>query len=134
MIHSTHRFHGRSALRFVYQKGVVVRGEVPIALRYARNPRARSWRAAVVVSRKVSKAAVVRNRIRRRIFEIVRQHAAAYTPQYDLVFSVYDAALATMDYETLERIIVGQLQKAGILAAPTPPGGNHGIVNKEGDA
>ena len=108
----------------------MVRGEAPIALRYASNPRLHTWRAAVVVSRKVSKAAVVRNRIRRRIFEIVRAHGAAIGHEYDLVFSVYDATVATMNYNTLQTAILAQLHKAGVL---TTKRGRavHGIVHKE---
>ena len=58
MIHHTHRFHGRSSLRFVYQQGQVVRGQL-VSLRYVRNGRQQLYRVAVVVSRKVSKSAVV---------------------------------------------------------------------------
>jgi ribonuclease P protein component len=134
MIHSTHRFHGRSSLRFVYQKGSVVRGEAPIALRYVSNRRLHTWRVAVVVSRKVSKAAVVRNRIRRRIFEVVRKNSSTIGREYDLVFSVYDAAVATMDHDALQAAILAQLQKAGVLAPGAHRPADHGIVNNRGDA
>lgn len=113
MIHSTHRFHGRSSLRFVYQKGHVIRGEL-LTLRTAQNARRSTWRAAVVVSRKVSKSAVVRNRIRRRVFEIVRRQAGRISRPYDLVFSVYGEQLATLEQATLEQLITDQLQKAGV--------------------
>ncbi|HSX33063.1 MAG TPA: ribonuclease P protein component [Candidatus Saccharimonadales bacterium] len=115
MIQSTHRFHGRSSLRFVYQKGASVRSDLPLALRTARNPRSRVWRVAVVVSRKVSKSAVVRNRIRRRIFEIVRRQGSHLDPGYDLVFSVYGPELAELDHAALETAITTQLTKAGVL-------------------
>ena len=114
MIHSTHRFHGRSGLRFVYQRGTPVRGEA-LGLRVARNPRQQTWRMAVVVSRKVSKSAVVRNRIRRRIYEVVRRESAARLHQpYDLVFSVYGPALATISDSELTAVVLGLLDKAGL--------------------
>ncbi|HSX36482.1 MAG TPA: ribonuclease P protein component [Patescibacteria group bacterium] len=130
MIHSTHRFHGRSSLRFVYQKGSTARGELPLAMRYAVNPRSQTWRVAVVVSRKVSKAAVVRNRIRRRIFEIVRKDASRLKPPIDIVFTAYDPAIAEMDHATLERAVLQQLERAGVLERQRA-GANHDIVNQE---
>ena len=130
MIHSTHRFHGRSSLRFVYQKGSTARGELPLALRYIVNPRNRGWRVAVVVSRKVSKAAVIRNRIRRRIFEIVRKDSGRLKPQVDLVFTVYDPAIADMDHSALEAAVLQQLEKADVLVTEHQ-GASHDIVNQE---
>ncbi|HJQ09244.1 MAG TPA: ribonuclease P protein component [Candidatus Saccharimonadales bacterium] len=127
MIHYAHRFHGRSSLRFVYQKGYVVRGQ-HIVLRYARNPRTGTYRMAVVVSRKVSKSAVVRNRIRRRIFEIVRQRAGQISGPYDLVFNVYDESIATIEHNALKRAVVGVLKKARVLVSGSPPALDNGIV------
>lgn len=130
MIHSTHRFHGRSSLRFVYQKGRVIRGEL-IALRFVHNSRRTTWRAAVVVSRKVSKSAVVRNRIRRRIFEIVRQQSGSIAGPFDLVFSVYGEQLASLDQATLERLIVDQLRKSEVCATSVNVRSDHAIVDKK---
>lgn len=118
MISRTHRFHGHSSLRFVYQRGQTVRGE-HCALRYVRNEKRKNYRIAVVVSRKVSKSAVLRNRVRRRIYEIVRTQAENITGPYDFVFVVYDEALSTMLAQEVKRIIVGQLKKAG-LVLPQP--------------
>ena len=73
MISVRHRFHGYGSLRTVYQRGQTVRGPA-ITLKYRyRGPQRQPYRVAVVVSRKVHKSAVVRNRIRRRLYEIVRQ-------------------------------------------------------------
>lgn len=129
MIHSTHRFHGRSSLRFVYQHGNQVRGEL-LSLRTVRNARRKTWRCAVVVSRKVSKSAVVRNRIRRRIFEIVRTHAGRITGPYDIVFSVYSEHLATMEGAQLSRCILDQLEKAGVYR-PATAVPDHAIVKQK---
>ncbi len=108
-----------------------MRADVPLALRFVQNPRLKGWRLAVVVSRKVSKAAVVRNRIRRRIFEVVRREGGRIAPQYDLVFSVYGAELATLAHEELRVAVTTQLEKAGVLAqapAGTQEAPGHGIV------
>ena len=126
MIHSTHRFHGRSSLRFVYQHGRQVRGEL-LSMRIVRNGRQNSWRAAVVVSRKVSKSAVVRNRIRRRIFELLRRNANRIAGPYDIVCTVYAESVATLSADDLQRIIVGQLEKAAVLKS-SASGEGHAIV------
>jgi ribonuclease P protein component len=126
MIHSTHRFHGRSSLRFVYQHGRQVRGEM-LSLRVIRNDRQSTWRAAVVVSRKVSKSAVVRNRIRRRVFEIVRSHAGRIDGNYDLVFNVYAEGVATQGSAELQQTIIDQLERAAVLK-PVSPIADHAIV------
>ena len=126
MIQSSHRFHGRSGLRFVYQHGIAVRDE-SLGLRVARNPRQRTWRMAVVVSRKVSKSAVVRNRIRRRIFEVLRRDGAnRFRQPHDLVFSAFNDAPATMDYEQLAAKVRALLDKAQLK--PSQQSGDHDIV------
>ena len=109
MIAKQNRFHGRNSLNTVYRKGKAVRGEYA-SLRYA-SSRRKDYRLAVVVSRKVSKSAVVRNRIRRRIYEIVRLHVkdlAEPLPR-DMVLSIFEerAAMAT----DLDKTILVLLQK-----------------------
>lgn len=117
MISRTHRFRGHNSLSFAYQHGKTVRGRF-INLKYAHNPRRSSFRAAVVVSKKVHKSAVVRNRIRRRIFELVRTSAESSLP-YDLIFSVFDPAVAEMPAPELRAIVVGQLSAAGLVMKST---------------
>lgn len=119
MISSKHRFHGRNSLRFVLQRGRMVRGQL-IALRYVRNNRQESYRAAVVVSRKVSKSAVVRNRIRRRVYEIVRKNAGRIAGPYDLLFSVYGDEVATMPHAALQKTVLDLLERANVIqSVPT---------------
>lgn len=86
-----------------------------MSLRYA-GSRSEDYRLAVVVSKKVSKSAVVRNRIRRRIYEIVRVHrkeAATPWPK-DLVISVFEERIATMPAEELKTQVLKLLQKSGL--------------------
>lgn len=116
MMHRSHRFHGRTSLHFVYRHGQVVRG-AQLALKYARNTRRAEYRVAVVVSRKVHKSAVVRNRIRRRIYETVRTLSPNIRQPYDLVFTVYSDQLATMESSELRQCVQTQLSKAGVLHA-----------------
>jgi ribonuclease P protein component len=114
MINRANRFHGRNSLRFTYQRGQIVRGSF-CSLKYVRNQRRAKYRVAVVVSRKVSKSAVVRNRIRRRVYEIVRAEERVIAEPYDLVFTAFSDQLAAMDFAELQALVVGQLRQAGVL-------------------
>lgn len=107
MISRLHRFHGRGSLGFVRQNGYTLRGPVG-NLKYTENHRRKDYRLAVVVSKKVSKSAVVRNRIRRRVFEIVRLQQP--THPYDMVYSVYDERVATTPARELQAQLAKQLK------------------------
>lgn len=112
MINRSHRFHGRGSLKIVYARGQVVRtGQ--IALRYFKNDRRKTYRAAVIVSRKVSKSAVVRNRIRRRIYEEIRLFEPKMVSPYDLVMTVYTDSLATDSAEKINQLIEEVMTKSG---------------------
>lgn len=57
------------------------------------------FRAAVVVGTKVSKKAVVRNRLRRQIREVLRLRINQFKPGYDLVLIVGKGALGKKQAE-----------------------------------
>lgn len=118
MISRHYRFHGLNALRFVHRQGKTVRAEA-CNLRYTLNPQRNACRMAVVVSKKVSKSAVVRNRIRRRIYEAAREQLSVTVP-YDLVFTAQGLRLATMPKKELNKIISRLLQVSGMT---NPEGG-----------
>jgi ribonuclease P protein component len=86
-----------------------------LSLKYVLNEKRSVYRASVVVSKKVSKSAVKRNRIRRRIYESIRENNDAITKPYDLVFIVYGEQLATIKAAEIHEIVAGQLKKAGVL-------------------
>jgi ribonuclease P protein component len=111
MLIKSHRFHGYNSLRGVYQRGQSVRGTL-VSLKFSRRDPTRPYRVAVVVSRKVSKSAVVRNRIRRRIFEIARRADANIAPGTDLVFTVFSEQAAELEATKLEAVINGLIQEA----------------------
>lgn len=114
MIASTFRFHGYGSLNYVYRQGTTVRNTL-CSLRYIKNERRKKPRVAVVVSKKVHKSAVVRNRIRRRLYEIIRQHQPAITEPYDIIFSVFSDQVAEMPYPELMKLLTSQLREAKIL-------------------
>lgn len=71
MIASKYRFHGHGSLKFLYKNGQAVRSRY-FTVRYITNPRRQQPRFAVVISKKVHKSAVGRNRIRRQVYEHLR--------------------------------------------------------------
>lgn len=114
MISRAHRFHGHNSLRYVYQHGKTVRGPLT-ATKYVANSRRDTYRAAVVVSKKVSKSAVKRNRIRRRLYEAARLLEDKITQPYDIVITVFHEQLAEMPAPEITRLLRAQFRQAGIL-------------------
>lgn len=115
MISRKHRFHGYGSLRYVYQKGRTVRSPL-LSLKYAPNSHRDSYRLAVVVSKKVSKSALTRNRIRRRLYEVVRLKAPGFTEAYDMVITVFSEQLKDVSADELTDLVTEQLARAGIIS------------------
>jgi ribonuclease P protein component len=111
MFAKVHRFHGYGSLKAVYGRGKTVRGPV-VSLKYSNRDITKPYRVAVVVSRKVSKSAVVRNRIRRRVYEQIRQLSPAFPGGLDMVFTVYDDQVADMEAAKLASAIQDLVKKA----------------------
>lgn len=114
MISQKHRFHGQKGITRVYRQGLAVRGTY-MSLKYLRNHRISQFRAAVVVSRKVHKSAVVRNRIRRRLYEIIRELSPQISEAHDLVFVVYNEEIAQVEHLKLKEEIQSMFEKAGVV-------------------
>ena len=113
MIAKLYRFHGYGSLRGVYRHGKIVRSPL-ISLKFEKRDLKHRYRLAVVVSKKVHKSAVIRNRIRRRIYEIVRQYSADNLAGLDLVFTVFSEEVAEEEQALLEKTIAELLKKATI--------------------
>jgi ribonuclease P protein component len=110
MLSRQHRFHGYNSLRRLYSNSQSARGAF-VSLRFAPRTSNRPYRVAVVVGRKVHKSAVKRNRIRRRVYEIIRQ--SKQTPaSTDLVFTVYNDQVADISDTELSSQINELLKKA----------------------
>jgi ribonuclease P protein component len=103
MLSTKHRFHGYNSLRKVYGKSQSARGSL-VSLKFAERNPSRPYRVAVVVGRKVHKSAVKRNRIRRRIFEIIR--TSDNVPEsFDLIFTVYSDKVLDTSATELKMLI-----------------------------
>lgn len=96
----------------IFKKGEKVFSH-PFTIRFEKTTRPLS-RVAVVVGGKVSKKAVVRNRIRRQVREGVRGVIGSFTHRADVVISTLPA-ISEMTYQEMERSVKKALKKAGLL-------------------
>ena len=87
MLNKRYRFHSRGGVNWVYKHGKTVRS-VQASLVFAPNERGFT-RVAVVVSKKVDKTAVGRNRIRRRVYEVIRKNFEYLPKKTDYIFIIY---------------------------------------------
>ena len=60
---------------------------------------------AVVVSKKVEKTAVGRNRIRRRVYEAIRKNFEYLPKKMDYIFVIFSKDIMTMPYLELEKTL-----------------------------
>lgn len=114
MIARANRFKGYGGLRYVYKKGSSARSQF-FNVRYTHNQRRETYRLAVVVSRKVNKSAVKRNRIRRRLYEVFRLLANDFTGPYDMVCTVYSDQILQSSHDELMETVRQLLKQAGII-------------------
>lgn len=112
MLASKYRFHSRGGVKYTYQKGKTIRSP-KLSLIYTANTRGLQ-RFGVVVSKKVEKTAVGRNRIRRRIYEAIRQELPTYKIKNDCLFIVYSKDLLKIPYTELVALVHSLLEQSMI--------------------
>lgn len=89
-------------------------------IRYVPNSQRLHSRCAVVVSKKIFKAAVKRNRARRRVFEIVRLTLPELTATYDFTITIYSAEVITLPHDELQHEIRQLLAGARLIRDNSP--------------
>lgn len=104
MIAKNNRFHGHHSVTRVRGGRVQLQD---FKVFYAKS-RKEDYRMAVVVSKKVAKSAVTRNRIRRRLYESVRKQGILKNHSVDTVFVVQSERLAEVESSKLD----AQVKKA----------------------
>lgn len=113
MLSAAYRFHGHGSLRYVYKNGQAIRSHL-ITIKYTKNAHRKTSRFAVVVSKKVHKSAVGRNRIRRRIYEIVRHEIPHFKSPHDVAIMVFSSEVLTMPHDELLELIRQLFQQADL--------------------
>lgn len=113
MIAAKYRFHGHGSLNYLFRNGQTARNS-RVLVRCVGNKRRETSRAAVIVSKKIAKSAVVRNRIRRRIYEVLRAQWGHIVPQTDFAVTALSADLAIVDAEQVAGAVIDALRRAGV--------------------
>lgn len=111
MLARSNRFHGHGGVRRVYKQGRPTRTAL-FSLHVLQGERVGKSKVAVVVSRKIHKSAVKRNRIRRRIYELIRLRLPDFKAPAELVVTVYKAEVAEMPAADLEKSVDQLLKRA----------------------
>lgn len=100
------RFHGRREIKAMFRNGQILRGDGF----NVRTSGPGHDRLAVVVSKKIHKNAVVRNRIRRRVAETIREWRRLKGSNKDLIVIVKDISLYTRSYPKLKQDLIQLLE------------------------
>jgi len=103
VIAKKHRFHGHNSVSKV--RGGAARSPV-CSLFYAKNKKGNDYKMAIVVSKKISKLAVDRNRIRRRLYELIRTEETFDGVAIQAVFVVHNKSVADMPHTELKTTIM----------------------------
>lgn len=117
MLAFRNRFHGHGALRYVYKNGSAKRGSM-MTIKATKNERRKEPRIAVVVSKKVLKSAVGRNRIRRRTYELLRTELPLLEQKCDLVCIITSAEVRSIEPRALKAEIQSLLKEAKLYSTP----------------
>ena len=112
MISQKYRFHGRSSLKYVFANGNNERSDL-FSIKWITNPYRKHPRVAVIVSKKVYKSAVKRNKIRRRIYTITQPFLESVSP-IDIAVNVYSPDTLTISQDELSRQLLPILDKIKI--------------------
>lgn len=113
MIPASFRFKGHNSLRYVYANGKAVRSP-QLTVKWVKNTHRSLSRNSVVVSKKVIKGAIGRNRIRRRIYEYVRINLPRLNDTYDIVIICTSPELRTMPHDELSTLLDQLFLKADL--------------------
>ena len=117
MLAFQYRFHGHGSLRYVYAKGSAKRSRF-FTVKTTYNQRRKYSRFSVVISKKVHKSAVGRNRMRRRIYEVIRSEIPKMKSVQDVAVIVSSAEVMALPYDELYSQITTLFKQAGMYENP----------------
>ena len=112
MLAKTYRLAKRSDFDHLFKCGKKINFPI-FTIRYLDNGLNKS-RFAVVVSNKISKKATERNKIKRRVREIIRTNLSNFRQHSDLLISVLPP-IKSLDYSELREKTINILQKYQII-------------------
>ncbi len=112
MLSKKYRFHSRGGVRYVYQNGKTIRTP-NLSLVFAENTKGFT-RFAVVVSKKVEKSAVKRNRVRRRFYEAIRLNIDKIPKKRDYIFVIYSDKVMRQTFSEIEQAVGELVEKSRV--------------------
>lgn len=115
MISFKYRFHGHGSLDFLFRKGDIKRNNF-LTIKYLPNKLRKYSRFSVIVSKKITKKAILRNRIRRRIYGIIRTEIIPKIKStYDIAIIINSVDINKLNYLELEDKIINLFKQANLL-------------------
>ena len=114
MLAKKYRFHGHGSLKYLYHNGKSIRSK-NISLKYVFNKFNKNPRISIVISKKVLKHAVDRNRARRRVYAAIGQFVDNFNGAYDIALIISSPEIIKMDFSEISDIINKQLKEANII-------------------
>jgi len=113
MLSKINRFHGHASQKYLYKNGTAVRSHW-MTVKYIANPHRKKSRVSVVISKKVHKSAVGRNRIRRRIYEIMRHELSKFNGVYDFAVIIISGEAIHASAEDLQNTMQTLLAQTSV--------------------
>lgn len=104
MIPTKNRFKGHASIKYVYNRGQTHRSRF-FTVKIIENKRRQDTRVSVVVSKKVFKSAVKRNRIRRRVYEHVHNLIPSLNGVYDIAIIVSSPEVLLAEHNNIKEQI-----------------------------
>ena len=105
-----YRLSGKSEIEEIFKKGKYLNSEL-FSIKFL-STNTKFSRFAIIISLKVSKKSVLRNKIRRRVSEIIRLNQSIIKPGYNIVLIVKSRAI-NKEYAGLKEALVKELSKIG---------------------
>ena len=112
MLARENRLRSAADITRVYKRGVYGGSGGALSVKAVKSGRP-ATRVVVVVAKKVSKRAVVRNRIRRRLIEHIRSRFETVVPGWDIVLSVH-TDISELSASDLADHVAKALTRAGV--------------------
>lgn len=103
-----HRLTDKLKIEEVFKKGRIINSNF-FFIKFRRN-RLPFSRFLVIVSSKISKKAVIRNKVKRRLNEIIRLNVLKDKPGYDLIVMTKSGIL-DQEYSKLREVLVNELNR-----------------------
>ncbi len=111
-MHSELRLRRREDFSRVYRYGQSV-SNLKFVVYYLPNSKLEKFRVGISASKKIG-TAVIRNRVRRLVKEVVRQHAEKVKSKFDFVF-IAKKTTAELSFEECERNVLHIMKKAALF-------------------